>query len=208
MSRIRVPKNQVTKGVRRLQYSALQEPFDFAQGWLKLVAVVLIALCAAACATTGGTPRPRPFPGAPLPPSAVPPAPVGPPVVVPASPVAPTAIVSTAMMLRGIPYRNGGNDPNGFDCSGFTKYVFSQFGISLPRDVRSQYRIGTPVDPSELSPGDLVFFATTNPDVSHVAIAIGGNGFVHAPSTWGTVRVEYLSGTYWARRYVGARRVN
>ena len=118
------------------------------------------------------------------------------------------ALVGTALGLRGIPYRNGGTDANGFDCSGFTQYVFSHYGISLPRDVRAQYRMGKPLEPGEISPGDLVFFTTTSPGVSHVAIAIGGDGFVHAPSTWGTVRVEFLSGSYWSRRYLGARRVN
>jgi cell wall-associated NlpC family hydrolase len=116
--------------------------------------------------------------------------------------------VGTALALRGTPYRNGGSDPHGFDCSGFTQYVFAQYGVSLPRDVRSQFRIGVPVEPNELSPGDLVFFTTTDPDVSHVAIAIGGDEFVHAPSTWGTVRVEHLSAEYWSQRYIGARRVN
>jgi cell wall-associated NlpC family hydrolase len=86
--------------------------------------------------------------------------------------------------------------------------VFSRYGISLPRDVRSQYRVGTPIDPSDLAPGDLVFFATTDPDVSHVAIAIGGDGFVHAPSSSGVVRVEHINQSYWSRRYMGARRVN
>jgi cell wall-associated NlpC family hydrolase len=165
-------------------------------------------------------------PGAPAQP-AQPEPPPDPPPIAPAlpefgSPVAPSArpdwdevqvfdsyaLVGTALSLRGIPYRNGGTDAHGFDCSGFTQYVFSRYGIALPRDVRSQFRVGKPLEPDEISPGDLVFFTTTNPDVSHVAIAIGGDGFVHAPSTWGTVRVEYLSGNYWSRRYVGARRVN
>jgi len=53
-----------------------------------------------------------------------------------------------------------------------------------------------------------VFFATTDPDVSHVAIAIGGDGFVHAPSSSGVVRVEHINQSYWSRRYMGARRVN
>jgi cell wall-associated NlpC family hydrolase len=118
------------------------------------------------------------------------------------------ALAGTALALRGAPYRNGGTDPNGFDCSGFTQYVFSQYGVSLPRDVREQYRRGTPVDPSELAPGDLVFFATTDPAVSHVAIAIGGDEFVHAPSSTGVVRVERIRSSYWAPRFVGARRVN
>jgi cell wall-associated NlpC family hydrolase len=116
--------------------------------------------------------------------------------------------VGTALSLRGTPYRSGGSDPSGFDCSGFTQYVFARFGIALPRDVRAQYRTGTSIAPEDLSPGDLVFFTTTDPDVSHVAIAIGGDQFVHAPSSTGVVRVEHLNGRYWAERYVGARRVN
>jgi cell wall-associated NlpC family hydrolase len=186
---------------------ALQDPFDSAPGRLRLVAVVLIALCAAACATTGGTPRPRPFPGAPLPPSAVPPAPVGPPVVVPPSPVAPTAIVSTAMMLRGIPYRNGGSDPSGFDCSGFVQWVFAQNGIRLPREVREQYGAGQTIDSRDVKPGDLLFFETVSRGASHVGVAIGGDQFVHAPSSQGVVRVERFSANYWAMRFVGARRI-
>jgi cell wall-associated NlpC family hydrolase len=118
------------------------------------------------------------------------------------------ALVGTALSLRGSPYRNGGADPSGFDCSGFTQYVFHQYGISLPRDVREQYRLGKTVKPEELTAGDLIFFTTTDPGVSHVAIAVGGDEFVHAPSSSGVVRVEHLSSTYWAPRYVGARRVN
>lgn len=118
------------------------------------------------------------------------------------------AVAGTALSLRGTPYRNGGSDPHGFDCSGFTQYVFSQHGVALPRDVSEQYRAGEAINPSQLAPGDLVFFATTAPDVSHVAIAIGGDEFVHAPSSSGVVRVEHLSGSYWSPRFVGARRVN
>jgi len=118
------------------------------------------------------------------------------------------ALVGTALSLRGTPYRNGGSDPSGFDCSGFTQWVFARYGIALPRDVRAQYRAGASIPPEDLAPGDLVFFTTTDPDVSHVAIAIGGDQFIHAPSSTGVVRVEHLSGRYWAERYVGARRVN
>jgi len=118
------------------------------------------------------------------------------------------ALVGTALSLRGSPYRNGGTDPSGFDCSGFTQYVFHQYGISLPRDVREQYRLGKTVKPEELTAGDLLFFTTTDPGVSHVAIAVGGDEFVHAPSSSGVVRVERLNSSYWAPRYVGARRVN
>ena len=85
--------------------------------------------------------------------------------------------------------------------------MFGQYGVSLPRAVREQFRLGKSVKPDELAPGDLVFFATTEPDASHVAIAIGGDEFVHAPSSTGVVRVEHLSASYWSRRLVGVRRV-
>jgi len=117
------------------------------------------------------------------------------------------ALVGTALALRGAPYRNGGSDPNGFDCSGFTQYVFAQYGVSLPREVREQYRIGKPIDSRDLAPGDLVFFSTTDGGASHVAIVIGGDQFVHAPSSNGVVRVERLSSSYWGPRYVGAKRI-
>ena len=120
----------------------------------------------------------------------------------------PYALVGTALALRGTPYRNGGSDPNGFDCSGFTQYVFAQYGVALPREVREQYQQGTAVDPNDLAPGDLVFFATTDPGASHVAIVIGGDQFVHAPSSSGAVRVERLRANYWSQRYLGARRIN
>ena len=118
------------------------------------------------------------------------------------------ALVGAALALRGTPYRNGGADPRGFDCSGFTQYVFAQFGVSLPRSVQEQFRTGRPLPPQDLSAGDLVFFSTTEAGASHVAIAIGGDEFVHAPSSAGVVRVEHLSSSYWAPRYIGARRVN
>jgi cell wall-associated NlpC family hydrolase len=110
--------------------------------------------------------------------------------------------------LRGTPYRNGGSDPTGFDCSGFVKYVFEQYGIAMPRDVRRQFEVGANVDAPSLEPGDLVFFSTVAPGASHVGIAVGGDQFVHAPSSTGVVRVERLSAQYWSTRFVGAKRVN
>jgi cell wall-associated NlpC family hydrolase len=133
---------------------------------------------------------------------------VGPGTLAPRGTLDGYAVTSTALSFRGAPYRNGGSDPNGFDCSGFTQYVFAQHGISLPRDVRDQYRLGAPVKPDQLVAGDLLFFATTDLGVSHVAIAIGGDEFVHAPSSTGVVRVERLGSSYWSPRFLGARRVN
>lgn len=171
--------------------------------------ITLVAALAVACASTGAVPRPFPLPGA---------APGAPghrtAPNAPGAPGAPGApdgysISSTALSLRGSPYRNGGSDPQqGFDCSGFVQYVYNQHGVKMPRDVRLQFGVGQDVDPAQLEPGDLVFFTTVAPGASHVGIAVGGDQFIHAPSTSGAVRVENLSSQYWANRFVGAKRVN
>lgn len=165
--------------------------------------VVFLTLGLTACASTGAIPRPFPTPAGSS----------------PASPAAPEtaseplegtrsgyALAGTALSLRGVPYRNGGSDPAGFDCSGLVWYVFTQHGIRMPRTVAEQYRSGTDAGGRPAS-GDLVFFSTTAPGPSHVGILLGGDEFVHAPSTSGEVRVERMSAPYWASRYVGARRI-
>jgi len=114
---------------------------------------------------------------------------------------------SAALSLLGSPYRNGGTDPTGFDCSGLVQFVFGQSGLALPRSVREQMRLGIPVPAGEVEPGDLLFFAIDGRTVSHVAIAVGLDRFVHAPSTRGVVREERLSADYWSRRFSGARRI-
>ncbi len=164
---------------------------------LRLGAAGLMAVLAGACASTGAIPRPFPQTAQ----RASPPAAVAPQVPNQAS------VVSTALALRGTPYRNGGADPMGFDCSGFTQYVFFHHGTALPRDVRGQFDRGAMVSRSEIAAGDLVFFQTTGRGPTHVGIAVGGGQFVHAPSTSGVVRVERMDVAYWTRRYVGARRV-
>lgn len=174
----------------------------------RLAVVLLGTLCLAGCAT--GRAVPRPFPGAPIPPSA-PEAPApgtepSPPVLLPASPAV-AAILTTALALRGAPYRYGGSDPSGFDCSGFVQWVFAQHGISLPREVRAQFDVGTVVARDDVQPGDLVFFETVTRGPSHVGIALGNGRFVHAPSSRGVVRVERYTAMYWARRWIGARRL-
>jgi cell wall-associated NlpC family hydrolase len=115
--------------------------------------------------------------------------------------------VATALTFRGTPYRNGGSDPSGFDCSGFVQWVFAMHGLRLPREVREQYRVGGDIDADDVQPGDLVFFETVSRGASHVGIAIGGGEFVHAPSSRGVVRIERFTSGYWAQRWVGARRV-
>jgi cell wall-associated NlpC family hydrolase len=136
-----------------------------------------------------------------------------PPVTQPSAPALPAQIsdgaliAETALAWVGVPYRNGGTDPSGFDCSGFAQYVFAERGLRLPRGVDGQFRVGRSVRGDEISAGDLVFFTTTGPGPSHVGIAVGPDAFVHAPSSSGRVRVERLSYSYWSQRFVGARRV-
>ena len=113
------------------------------------------------------------------------------------------------MGFRGVPYRLGGADPAGFDCSGLVQYVFAQYGVAVPRVVEQQWEIGDKIRPSEITPGDLIFFNTTRrgDDASHVAIAISKDSFVHAPNSSGVVRIETLGSAYWGSRYLGARRI-
>jgi cell wall-associated NlpC family hydrolase len=178
---------------------------------MRTLLVLGMTLMLGACASTGAVPRPFPTPGAPPPTStddATRRTAPADPATLPLGSMDGYSISSMALSLRGAPYRNGGSDPAGFDCSGFVKYVFEQYGIGMPRDVRRQFEVGANVDTSALEPGDLVFFSTVAPGASHVGIAVGGDQFVHAPSSTGVVRVEHLRAQYWSSRFVGARRVN
>lgn len=178
--------------------------------------VVAIALCvlATACASGGVAPRPFPMPGSSEVPGVAPP--VAPVAAAPrqvdapdvaATPMVADRVVRAALELRGTPYRNGGSDPRGFDCSGFTQYVFNHAGTALPRETREQFLLGTIVPAGQQRPGDLIFFSTTAPGASHVGIALGGDAFIHAPSSRGVVRVESLTLPYWSQRLLGIRRV-
>jgi cell wall-associated NlpC family hydrolase len=177
----------------------------------RVVVVFGLTASLAACASTGAvyTPKPFPMPGERPGPVAIPaPAPAPEAPVAPVAPADGYALSGTALSLRGAPYRNGGVDPNGFDCSGFVRYVYQQHGVAMPRQVREQFRVGKNVDRGRLEPGDLVFFSTVAPGASHVGIVIGGDQFIHAPSERGVVRVENLRSQYWATRYIGAKRVS
>ena len=116
-------------------------------------------------------------------------------------------IVSTAKGFIGVPYRWGGASLEyGFDCSGFTMAVYHLNGLNLPRSSREQWETGSPVNRSQLSKGDLLFFATSKRrKISHVGIYTGGDKFIHAPGKNKRIRVESLSKRYFRRRYVGAR---
>ncbi len=106
------------------------------------------------------------------------------------------------MQYLGTPYVWGGASPRGFDCSGFTMYVYAQVGVSLPHNAATQYGMGVPVSRSDLQPGDLVFFY----GLGHVGLYIGGGSFIHAPHTGDVVKISSLSGSY-ASSFVGARRI-
>jgi len=109
--------------------------------------------------------------------------------------------------VHSAPYRNGGANPAGFDCSGLVRYVLAQYGRTVPRQTRDQFTAGERVDRDDLRAGDLVFFSTVAPGASHVGILLDDDEFVHAPSSRGVVRVERLTTEYWRTRFVGARRV-
>ncbi|WP_141503601.1 C40 family peptidase [Paenibacillus luteus] len=109
----------------------------------------------------------------------------------------------------GSPYKSGGTTAKGFDCSGFTGFVFEKLGIELPRTSGSQSKAGTKVAKADLIPGDLVFFDTVggnNSTVSHVGIYIGDGKFAHSSSSRGVV-TDKLNSSYYEDRYVTARRV-
>jgi len=118
-------------------------------------------------------------------------------------------LVMYTVSLADTPYRYGGNSANnGFDCSGFVDHVYRQtLGISLPRTSHEISRVGKPISPEELSPGDLVFYNTQHASFSHVGIYVGDGKFVHSPRTGESVRTEQMQMRYWRTRYDGARRI-
>ena len=115
-------------------------------------------------------------------------------------------IIKTSKKYIGVPYKWGGTTPKGFDCSGFTQYIFNAHGVYIPRTSREQYNFGTKVSKSNLQPGDLVFFNTSGKGVSHVGLYIGDGKFIHSAASKGIVIAELFS-NYWMNLYLGARRV-
>ena len=122
-----------------------------------------------------------------------------------------SSLVDSAMNFLGVRYKLGGNTAEtGFDCSGFTRYVFEMsLGRVLPH--RADEQANAPelakVDRKDLKPGDLVFFDTMRRTFSHVGIYLGDGKFIHSPRTGETVRIEDINISYWARHFTGARRV-
>lgn len=119
-------------------------------------------------------------------------------------------ITAIARDYKGSPYQWGGETPDGFDCSGYVQYLFKRAGIDVPRTCGQQYDAGRRVARSNLKKGDLVFFTRWKflnflfPP-NHVGIYLGGNRFIHAPSSGKSVRIDSLHNCYWDSHYKGAR---
>lgn len=117
-------------------------------------------------------------------------------------------IVALAKQYLGTPYVLGGNGPSSFDCSGFTKYIYAQFGYTLNRTATDQLQNGVSVSRDELQPGDLVFFKyNTSKPVSHVGIYIGNGEFIHASTNRYMVQIDQMNTGHYANVFVYARRI-
>ena len=191
---------------------AQQAPSGGRRAVLALLASGLLAGCASApapraasrvpAAGGGREPVARRAPASPMPPSLP---------LLDLDPAEREAAVAQAMLLVNTPYTYGGNTPQGgFDCSGLIQYVFHQLSDGarrLPRSTAQWAAASVPVDEGAMQRGDLVFFNTSGTPFSHMGLYVGGEQFVHAPSTGGTVRKAALTERYFATRYLGARRV-
>jgi|GEM_PF-1170136 len=116
-------------------------------------------------------------------------------------------VADFAMRLRDVRYVRGGHDPvTGFDCSGFTHYVYNQtYGVNLPYDAPGQYRDGKTIPRDRMRTGDLVFFQVGK-RITHVGIYLQDGQFIHSPRPGKSVRVDSLDNAYWAKRFAGAKR--
>jgi cell wall-associated NlpC family hydrolase len=120
---------------------------------------------------------------------------------------APQRGLAIARSLIGAPYRYGGADPRGFDCSGLVYYAFRKAGMEIPRTTSGQYRRSRRVAMSRLRPGDLLFFTISRDKPSHVGIYAGDGAFIHAPSSGKSVGYASLDDDYWRTRLIGSGRL-
>ena len=116
-----------------------------------------------------------------------------------------SSVVATANQYIGSRYVYGGTTPSGFDCSGFTSYVYKKYGVSLSRTAAGQYSNGVAVSKGELQPGDLVMFGKSG--INHVGIYIGGGKMIHAANPSRGVTTDTINSGYYGASYVGARRI-
>ena len=122
-------------------------------------------------------------------------------------------VIGFAKKHLAIRYRSGGTTPGGFDCSGFTRFCFSRFGINLPHSSAAQGTVGQRVDREQAKPGDLIFFkghAAAGTRIGHVGMIteVVGNQIKFIHSAWGGgIRFDYLHASYYQNRFMGIRRV-
>lgn len=112
-------------------------------------------------------------------------------------------IISKACDYLGVSYRYGQSSEKGFDCSGYVKFIYQIFGISLPHSSYIQYQISRHIETADARSGDLVFFMTRGKRVSHVGIYLGNNQFIHSPGKGRTVSIDSLNAAYYNRHLVG-----
>ena len=117
-------------------------------------------------------------------------------------------VIETANQYLGYKYIYGGSSPEtGFDCSGFTSYVFKQHGVTLSRTAAGQYNNGVEVSRENLLPGDLIMFGSSISSINHVGIYLGGGKIIHAANSTRGVTTDTINSGYYNTNYVGARRV-
>ena len=120
-----------------------------------------------------------------------------------------SAAAQEARRHLGVPYKPGGVDPRGFDCSGLTYYVYNRLGLELPRSSAEQAKVGRKIKRNQLQAGDLVFFHTgRGKAVTHVGIYLGDRSFIHAPGRGKKVLISKLDSDYYSRHYHSARRAS
>jgi len=107
----------------------------------------------------------------------------------------------------GRPYRYGGSNPNGFDCSGLIYWVYLQNGVRIPRTTTEQHAFGRKIPLRDAEPGDLLFYRFSSGKVDHVAMYLGDGEALHAPATGRQVIVAHVDDPYWERRFVDAVRI-
>jgi len=113
------------------------------------------------------------------------------------------SVIRTAEKYIGVRYKFGGDTPRGFDCSGYTKYIYKVNGIDLPHSARKQFFCGRRVGIKNARPGDLVFFKIHGRNITHVGVYAGNYKFLHAPRRGKRVSYEDIRTSYWRKRYAG-----
>ncbi len=113
------------------------------------------------------------------------------------------SVVKTAEKFLGVRYKFGGSDPAGFDCSGYSSYVYKMNGLLIPHSAQQQFANGKRIGIRKARPGDLVFFRISGWKISHVAIYMGNYRFIHAPSSGKHVSFDDIRKDYWRKRYAG-----